>query len=203
MKILLQGIVGFLSLDQAQALQQAAGVAVDDEEGLVEGIQQHVVGGFRAYTVEIQQLPAQALSVALSQRVESSLLSVPIGKFRQAAGLLVVVAGTANGFGEFVARDLAERIGVQKVSFAQSGQGLFDIAPGRVLGQDGADHDLEGTIRRPPGLLAVMIAQPQENLLSIQGFSGGGHDPCVCLCPILFSSRPSAGSRGQDRHTAA
>ena len=59
-----QCLVVLVSLDPSEAREQAPGVGVVHEHRSVEGVEQYVVGGFRADPVNREQIGADRLAVA-------------------------------------------------------------------------------------------------------------------------------------------
>ena len=55
-------VVGKFGMSLAVALEDAAGVGVDDEDGMFAGIEKYGVGGFRADAPQIEQLFAKERS---------------------------------------------------------------------------------------------------------------------------------------------
>ena len=75
-------------------------------------------------------------------------------RFRSRLAFTWIVAGRADQLGQFVGRKRVERVRLHDAGVAQIVDRPFDVSPGGVLHEHGADHDLERRIARPPVLWA-------------------------------------------------
>jgi hypothetical protein len=131
-------------------------VGVDHERRPVQRVEQDRVGRFRPDPIEVQQLGAQDV-----ERRLRIVAQPPRDDRLQALRLEVVVAGGPDDLGEATDVDVADALGIEQLRALEVVDGLLDVGPGGVLGEDGADDDLEGGIRGPPPPRAVA---PQEDV---------------------------------------
>ena len=157
------GLVALAALEQPEADEDPAGIGVDHEHRPPEGIEQDVVGrlgsdpgdGEEALTQLAGRKPGKAREPArgpegLAQRTQSPRLDVEISRRPQRLGQLI------DGQGE-------DGLGGQGDALGETRQRPLDVGPGGILGQDRADHDLEGRLGRPPALGAVGAQQVLED----------------------------------------
>jgi hypothetical protein len=136
--------------------QQSLRVRVDDEARPVQGVEQDRVGRLRPHAVDVQQPGAE--DVGRRRRI----VPEPPGDDRlQALRLEVVAAGGPDHFGQASDVDVPDALRVEELPALEVGDRLLDVGPGGVLGEDGADDDLEGGVRGPPFPRAV---GPQKEL---------------------------------------
>src|SRR5215469_15399125 len=146
-------IAGFWSNDSV-ALQNSAGVRVHDKYRMIAGIEQNGIGSFRPHAVQGQQLRAEiggGLSKHPVQR--TGIFRVEeLDKILQLAGLLPKIAGRANQLLQLRQRDITNAFYIEYSGATQIGDGLLDIRPCGVLGQERACDHFKARLRRPPVL---------------------------------------------------
>ena len=79
----------------------------------------------------------------------------------------MIIAGGSDDPGKLVFGNMKKRRGGQKPVPPKRFDSLFNIRPGRVLGQDGPDHHLKRMIGRPPMKIAEISVQ---NFIYFQQF---------------------------------
>jgi hypothetical protein len=92
------------------AFEDAAGVGVNDKDGMFAGVEKDGVGGFAAYTPKAQKLFAKALGWSSEQAVEGAAVLGEEKSYEglESLGLLVEVAGWAEARGEPRRRSAAD-----------------------------------------------------------------------------------------------
>ena len=150
-------VVAEFGRSEGVAFEDAAGVGVNDEHGMVAGIEKDGVGGFGADAVDGEELGAESFGGSREHASERAGV-IAMDEARegfQFFGFLTEVAGRADELRE--ARSRTGMQGVERKEFftAKIGNGALDIFPGSVLREDGADDDFEASAARPPVLWAV------------------------------------------------
>jgi len=90
---------------------------------------------------------------------------------RKPFGLDVEIARRPDELGESLVIQLMEPLRGQEMGLFEIGNGLFDIGPVGILGQDGPDTDLKRGLPRPPVLGTHRFIEMMINLLK-----GGWHN---------------------------
>lgn len=139
------------------ALEDAARVGVDYEDGMLTSVEKDRVGGFRADAVDGEELIAQSCGGGGEETVErTGVFLVEEGDERfKGFGFLAEVAGRAEVFCERGGRDAMNGGRGEKFCCTKVGNGAFDVFPGSVLRKYGADDDFEAGTTRPPVLTTV------------------------------------------------
>jgi len=137
------------------AREDAAGVGVDDEDFALEGVEEDGVGGLGADAVDLEELPAEGGGAGSAERPNNAVGEPgmePVEEAAEAAGLDVEVSHGPDEAAEEGVGAGSEAVRVHEVGALEPGDGAFDVGPTRVLGEDGADHDLERRVPGPPAL---------------------------------------------------
>ena len=169
--VVLDEVVVGVGVEEAVAGEDAIGIRVDNEDLAVEGVEEDGVGGFAAYAVDGEEVFAKGGQGDVCEGVEVGVVffDEPADEVFEAFGFDVVVACGANGFGEFEEAGVLDGLGGEEVSFFEAVDGAFDVGPVGVLGEDGADENLEGGIGGPPVLRAVVI---EEGMVEVEELGG-------------------------------
>ncbi len=179
-----EGLVFDVGRDDAVAGEDAAGIDIDDEDGVVAGIEEDVVGGLGADAVECQEFFAQFTEGALGEvgHVTSVVGDEVFRKDAESFGLLPEVTGGAECGFEGGGIDIEEGLGRKEVLVFEVLDGSFDVGPGGVLGEDGADGDFEGAVAGPPvgGPVVVghVLVEVGEGMSHISGWCHRVYSAC-------------------------
>ena len=150
-------LVGLRAMSQAVAFEDAPGVGVDHEDGVVAGVEKDGVSGLRSNAVDGKQLLAQFDGWRREEPMERALVvdAKKCDEGFELASFLAEVAGRADQRGEAGERNAFDRGGSEQAFEAKIGDGAFDVGPAGVLGENSADDDFETSAAGPPELGAV------------------------------------------------
>ena len=142
--------------DQIVPIKEPFGIRVHDKDGFVERIEQDRIGRLGPDAVDLQKLVPQARQVFPTHRFEASLVFIKEKphEILQTTGFDVEISGGFYERGKPCDRDIAQGALRKNSRRFQAMDGFLDVAPVRVLGQDGADDDFELRLCRPPALRA-------------------------------------------------
>lgn len=193
-----QLLIGGPGISEPVALEDAAGVGVDYENGMPAGIKKDTVGRFRADAAEVEELFAKALGWRGEQSIERAgvLGKKKIDKALESFCLLAKVAGgtKARCKAGGMYRTNGQRI--QQFRRTKVGDGAFHVFPGCVLRENRSDDDFERGTARPPMLRAIsgkkgMEIAMQDRAASrfIEGMGRNGGYPGACGWPLGLAWR--------------
>jgi len=160
-KVLLEEEPDFIVLgfgrSESVALEDAAGVSVHDENGMIACIEENGVGGFRADAMDGEELLPQSFcgNAEHSRERTRKLLLDEAREGLQLFGFLAKVAGRADESGKTRRGDVQHCGDREEFLAAEIGDGALDVGPGSVLREDGADDDFEARAAGPPVLGAI------------------------------------------------
>ena len=168
-----------LRADEIVPAKKPFGVRVDDKNGFVERVEQDRVRRLRTDAVDLQKLVPHLRQFLPRHRFQASMVFIKEKphEILQTAGFNVKITGGFDERGELRDRDIAQGAPGEGSCRFQTMDGFLDVAPVRILGQDGADDDLELRPRRPPVLRAEFLGQLLVD--SVKGF----------LCPSTVHGR--------------
>ncbi len=133
-------IAGSLT-DDAVAKQNAASVGIYDKHRMIAGVEQDRVGGFRANTIEFQQLCSEffsGLGEHACERAGISLIEKSDEGLQISRFLAEVARGSYQSF-EFIVRSCAHGADAESAGEAQVDHGFLYVAPVGVLREVSAD----------------------------------------------------------------
>lgn len=158
---LLRGGIVVAGLDQAMARQDAARIGIGDEEGLLAGVKQDGIDGFRPQASQFEQLDAERPRRTGKELAERSPVSSiePLDKGLNGARLLPKVAGGTDAGFEVRGGSGAQSVPLEESAFLKAADRYGDIPPRRVLSEDSAEDDLQASACRPPALRAELLQQ--------------------------------------------
>jgi len=143
--------------EEIVAFEDAARVGVDNEDEVPASVEEDGVGGFRADAADGEELIAQSCGSGGEETAERTAV-IFIKKSDEGLegfGLLAEIARGAEVLGERGGRDAVDGGRGEKLCCAKVGNGAFDVFPGGVLREDGADDDFEAGPAGPPLLRTV------------------------------------------------
>ena len=128
------------------------GVGIHHKNGLSSCIQYNGISGFRANTLDREQLSAQFIKRQGKQGFQTAvmLLGNENQEIAQAACLDVVVPCWADVFGQNLSGQGQHGGQVEQAGLLEVRDSLFNVFPVGVLGQDGAHYHLKGSLPWPP-----------------------------------------------------
>jgi len=149
-------VVGF-GLSEAVAFEDAAGVGVDDENRVPASIEKNGIGGFWSDAAQGKELLTKNRGRGGEEFAERAAVFTVEKPHKGLQGFcfLPEVARGAEQRGELRRACPSHGRGRKQASAAQIGNGVFDVGPGSVLREDGADDDFETSASGPPVLWAV------------------------------------------------
>jgi hypothetical protein len=150
----LDGLVIVIRGDEEVSEEDSVGVGIDDEGGLLGGVEEDIVGGFRSDAVDDEEFLSEAGGGLVKEAVEVSfVLVMDMSKeVEESFGFDGEVPCGADKLGEFIRWGPDEFFDIHQVGLFEVFDGSFDVFPIGILGEDGADHDFEGGIAGPPVL---------------------------------------------------
>ncbi len=160
---LLGGGIPVLGRDQPVPGQDAPGVSIGYEEGLLSCVKQNGVRGFRAQPSQLEQLAPKGLGRMGKKSLQRASVDAiePSDKRLEGAGFLPEVSRGADA-GFKLSRGSHPQICPSKESgFAKAPDRQGDIPPAGILSQDGAEDDLQASARRPPSVGGELQQQRQ------------------------------------------
>jgi hypothetical protein len=152
-------LVGGFGMCEVVSFEDAASVGVNDEDRVLPGVEQDGVSGFWANAAKTEKLLAKDFRGRGEEAIERAVVfnEEKISEGLESFGLLAVVAGRAEARGELRGRDLTDCLWRQEFLVTEIGDNAFDVFPGRVLSQDGANDNFETGAARPPVLAAQLF----------------------------------------------
>src|SRR3990172_2083738 len=147
-----------------EAVPDASGVGVDDEDGVASCVEDDGVGGLWADAGYGQERSPQPRRLLGEEGLEVTVVLAGdmIEQRTEAAGLHAEEAGRPDLGRQLRLRDREERRQIEGARPLQVGQGELHVAPGRGLCEHGAHDTLQPRLRRPPALRPVAGEQPVE-----------------------------------------
>jgi len=176
--------------EEIVAFEDAARVSVDNEDEVPASVKEDGVGGFRADAADGEELIAQSCGGGGEETVErTAVIFIKKSDERfEGFGLLAEIARGAEVLGERGGRDAVDGGRGEKLCCAKVGDGAFDVFPGGVLREDGADDDFEAGTAGPPVLrtmsseecVVVAVKREEARWLGVgntteRGRQGGDH----------------------------
>ena len=153
--------------NEVMAEQDAIGVGIHHEHRFASPIQRDGIGGFRADSLYGQQFFPEGLGVLLEKGLEIPALFPDGGeKPLEAFGLLVVLPGRSDFFGQHLQGQGFQGLKGEQPILAQCLEDHAHIAPAGVLGQHRTEHDLEGGFAGPPVLGPEMVEKTGMDFLN-------------------------------------
>lgn len=142
--------------DKPMAGEDPPRVGVHDEDRAPQGVEQDAVGGLGADAGDVEQLAPERIHRDACHQPEASPVAVPeVGeKGGEPPRLDPEGPRWANEPGQAPPRERPDPRRGEKPSGPQGRQRALDVAPGGILGEDGAESDLEAALGRPPALRA-------------------------------------------------
>lgn len=147
-------VVGMFGRGELVTFENAAGVGIDNEGGMTPSIEEDGVGGFRADAMDGEELLPEFFRGCAEHAGEGAAIVFlnEADKRLEFAGLLPEIAGGTDEAREARRRNGEDSGEGEEFFAAKIGDGALDIGPGSILGEDGADDDLEARTAGPPML---------------------------------------------------
>ncbi len=154
MEELLCGSIPVPAGEQLMPCQDTAGVGVGDEKRKIARIEQDGVRRFRAHTAKGQQLRTRKFRRLVEERVQGTIVAgfKPLDQGPDGACFLAKISRWANAFFDIDSRSPAQTVPAEKPGGSKTANGSGSILPARILGEDGAEDDLQASACRPPAL---------------------------------------------------
>jgi len=148
-------------LGKMVALQNAPGISVNHEHGMLPGIEEDGIGGFGADAVNGEELLPENGGGRAKHFRKRTLVGSPEKTYEgfQLARFLAEVAGGANQAGQAGGGDALDGDGGEQLLAAEIADGARDVGPTGVLRKDCANDDFEAGSSRPPVLRTVSPEQ--------------------------------------------
>ena len=158
---LLYGGIALARRNQPMPCQDTARIGVGDKKGLLPGVEQDGIHGFRPKSSQSEQLVSKSLRRLGKKRVKRSLMSPlePFYKRLDGAGLLPEIPCGADASFKLRSGSRAQACPSEESSFPKATDCHSDIPPIGILSQDGAEDDLQASACRPPTLRAELQQQ--------------------------------------------
>jgi hypothetical protein len=134
--------------------QDAAGVGVRNEKRKIAGIKQDGVHRFRAEAAKGQQLRPHNFRRLGEERVKRATVAgiEPLDKGPDSTCFLPEIARRTDAFFDLDSRSPAQTLPAEETRGPKADNGPGSILPIRILGEDGAEDDLQASACRPPAL---------------------------------------------------
>ncbi len=147
--------------NQAVAGQDPARVGVDDEDRTARRVEEDGVRRLRADPRHGQEVRAQFGKGGALQTLEPPAEALPekLEEGPEASRLDSVGSRRADQAGQLLRWKRAEPVAIQEPSCPEPRQGPLHVRPGRVLGENRADGDLQGALAGPPPLGTEVIQE--------------------------------------------
>jgi hypothetical protein len=154
-------VVRKLRVSVAMAFKDATSVGVDYENGMFAGVEKNAVGGFRADATQLQELIAEDCGGCSEKAREGAAVRAEKKVYEglKRFGFLPEVAGGAEKLRESRGTNAAESFRRKHACIAQVADGAFDVGPGSILREDGADNNFQAGPARPPVLGAMSLEE--------------------------------------------
>jgi hypothetical protein len=143
--------------EEPMTAEKTAGVGVNNKDGMVAGIEEDGVGGFRPDAAEREELFTQNVRGRCEKGIERAFILFKKEGDEGFEGLrfLAEVAGGAKVGSEPGGANFCYCGGREQFCGAKIGDGALYILPRGVLGKNGADDDFKAGTAGPPMLRAV------------------------------------------------
>lgn len=176
--------VFFFASQQADTFEDSSCVGVDHKGRAIGCIEQDGVGGLRTDPRPGEKPCSRGIqwsAAEIRQRALPLLLQV-LGKVLQAECFLPKKTGWPDQLLELANREGCQLFNGEDIGVVEIPDGLLDVAPGGVLGQDSANDDFERTVSGPPVECTIVVG---ENLMDAKDLLFGG---CTHVGGYLLSS---------------
>ena len=133
---LLNGVVGFIPLEELVPGEDTSGIGIDDKNRLVACIEQDGIRRFGADALELKELPPQRPGIGAEHaaRICAIALEIPAAKRLQADGLLSEIPCRADEGLKAPCSQVRKRLGGKPVSPFELVNGAFHVVPRCRLG---------------------------------------------------------------------
>ncbi len=182
-EILNRGVAGIQG-HQPVTAEDAPRVSIRHKEGPPPRVQQDGVHGFRTKPLNAQEILSKNFRRALKHDRDRTpaFFVQPVQKIPNGPRLLLKKAGRPDERFDFGARTELQPVNSNQAPLSQAHECQGSVPPGRILGQDRSQNDLQACPRRPPMLRAeglehsVEIPWQQETRLGLRRLSRKLHN---------------------------
>lgn len=174
-----QAFVGNQGFYESVASENATRVGINDKDRFLTGIQQDIVGRFRADAVDRQEFRAQGIERLLGHAFHAAVIAAHyvLTKAAQTLRLDTEIARRREREMKRLKGAVEDGLGRQQVLAFQIDDGLLDIGPRGILRQHGAHGNLKRAVPRPPVCGTVVglheVVDVLESGLNSAGFVHG------------------------------